>query len=347
MDLSLCRDAATWDSLVASHPFGHPLQCWGWGEVKAATGWQADRIALYDGGSLRAAAQVLTRRFPGLPVTMTYVPRGPVVSPTDSEALRALAGALKEHGRRRRSLFCKVDPAWTPSGGEDELGACGFVRSNDAVQVTDTYTIDLGRTEEEILADMRSKTRQYIRKAEREDTEIRRDVTGEYLSACYQVYEETSRRASFGLHPREYYQSLFDNYLADRQYLYVAIRHGEVLSFLWMVCAGPFAVEFYGGVSDAGQEWKSNYLLKWQAIREMKAAGYQVYDLNGRVNEGIAQFKQGFGPAATSWIGPYDAVYRPVLYSAWTRGLPLARRLTRRSGGRRGSDGTSLMAGVT
>jgi lipid II:glycine glycyltransferase (peptidoglycan interpeptide bridge formation enzyme) len=347
MDLSLCRDATTWDSLVASHPFGHPLQCWGWGEVKAATGWQADRLALYDSGNLRAAAQVLTRRFPGLPVTMTYVPRGPVVSPSDTDALRALARALKEHGRRRRSLFCKVDPAWTSTGDEERLGAAGFVKSGETVQVTDTYTIDLRQSEDEILAGMRSKTRQYIRKAEREETAIVRDISGEYLSACYQVYEETARRAGFGLHPRDYYETLFRSYLADRQYLYVAIRQGEVLSFLWMVCAGPFAVEFYGGVSNAGQEWKSNYLLKWHAIREMKATGYQVYDLNGRVNEGIAQFKQGFGPATTSWVGPYDAVYHSVLYSAWKRGLPLARRLARRSGGSQVADGTSLGAGVT
>ena len=119
---------------------------------------------------------------------------------------------------------------------------------------------------------------------------------------------------------------------AERQYLYVAMRHGDILSFLWLVGAGRHAVEFYGGVSDAGQEWKSNYLLKWHAIRDMKAAGYQVYDLNGRVNEGIAQFKQGFGPVETSWIGPFDDIYHPVLYSAWTHGLPLARRLAKRAG---------------
>jgi peptidoglycan pentaglycine glycine transferase (the first glycine) len=347
MDLSVCRDAATWDSLVASHPFGHPLQCWGWGEVKAATGWRADRLTLYDGSTLRAAAQVLTRRFPGLPVTMTYVPRGPVVSPTDTDALRALAAALKEHGRRQRSLFCKVDPAWPSTGETEHLGSAGFVRSSESVQVSDTYTIDLSQSEDEILAGMRSKTRQYIRKAEREETDIRRDLTGEYLPACYRVYEETARRAGFGLHPLDYYQNLFRSYLPDRQYLYVAIRHGDVLSFLWMVCAGPVAVEFYGGVGEAGQEWKSNYLLKWQAIREMRAAGYRVYDLNGRVNEGIAQFKQGFGPVSTSWVGPYDAVYHPVLYSAWKRGLPLARRLTRQAGGRSLAGGTSLGASVT
>ena len=83
---------------------------------------------------------------------------------------------------------------------------------------------------------------------------------------------------------------------------------------------------------DAGQEWKINYLRKWRAMQEMKVAGDEFYDLNGRVNEGISQFKQGFGPAETTWVGAFDAVYHPLLYAGWSRGLPLARRLLRRAG---------------
>lgn len=331
MELREIRDAGEWDALVAGHAYGHPLQCWGWGEVKKATGWRAARLAVFDGENFRAGAQVLTRPFPGVPLAMTYVPRGPVVDPEDGDALDALARGLRQYSRGQRAIFCKVDPAWLARTAHD-LAQAGFRASGETVQVTETYTIDLRQTEDAILAGMRSKTRQYIRKAEREETEIVRDTTGEHLGACYGIYEETARRAHFGLHPRAYYDDLFRDYPSDRQYLYVAYRHGVPLSFLWMVCAGRVAVEFYGGVADAGQELKSNYLLKWHAIREMKAAGYEVYDLNGRVNEGIAQFKQGFGPTETSWVGPYDAVYYPLLYSAWTRGLPVARRLARRAG---------------
>lgn len=331
MELREISDAATWDTAVHAHAYGHPLQCWGWGEVKRATGWLAHRLALYDGSHFRAGAQVLTRSFPGMPFTMTYVPRGPISAPHDSDALRELALGVRRHARDHRSIFCKVDPAW-PAGTPNALMAAGFRGSQDSVQVTNTYTIDLRQTEEVILAGMRSKTRQYIRKAEREQTVIVRDTTGEYLAACYAIYQETARRAGFGLHPKRYYDDLFRLYPADRQHLYVALCEGKPLSFLWIVSAGRYAVEFYGGVADAGHEFKSNYLLKWHAIQQMKAAGYEVYDLNGRVNEGIAQFKQGFGPAETTWIGPYDAVYHPVLYAAWVRGLPVARRIARRVG---------------
>jgi lipid II:glycine glycyltransferase (peptidoglycan interpeptide bridge formation enzyme) len=334
MQLREVCEAAEWDSLVAGHPLGHPLQCWGWGEVKHATGWGADRLAVFDGETFRAGAQVLTRRAPGVPVTMTYAPRGPVAAPDDAEALAALATGLRQHGRRRHAIFCKVDPAWVAGdlGSGDTLVEAGFGPSGETIQVTETYTIDLRQSEDAILAAMRSKTRQYIRKADREETVIVRDTSGEHLDACYEIYRQTALRAHFGLHPHAYYVDLFRLYPAERQYLYVALRAGEPLAFLWMVCAGRQAVEFYGGVSDAGQEWKSNYLLKWHTIQQMRAAGYEVYDLNGRVNEGIAQFKQGFGPAETSWIGPRDAVYHPLLYTAWTRGVPLARRLARSAG---------------
>jgi len=332
MELREVREAAEWDALVVDHPYGHPLQCWGWGEVKRASGWRAHRLAVFDGGAFRAGAQVLTRPFPArVPLAMTYAPRGPVASPDDTDALRALAEGLRRHGARQGSNFCKMDPAW-PDDTAHALLKAGFRPTTENVQVVDTYTIDLTQPEDAILAGMRSKTRQYIRKAEREETEIVRDTTGAWVNACYAMYGETARRAGFGLHPKAYYADLFRLYPAARQYLYVALRHGTPLSFLWMVCAGRQAVEFYGGVADAGQEWKSNYLLKWHAIRQMKAGGYAIYDLNGRVNEGISQFKQGFGPTETTWAGPFDAVYRPMLYTAWARGLPLARRLLRRAG---------------
>ena len=330
MELREITDAATWDQAVANHPFGHPLQCWGWGEVKRAAGWRAHRLAVYDGGQFRAGAQVLTRPLPGVPLTMLYAPRGPVVAPDDGDALALLARGLRAQARGQHAIFCKIDPAW-PAGTVNALASAKFQPSQDTIQVTDTYTIDLRQPEDAILAGMRSKTRQYIRKAEREETEIIRDTTGEHLAACYAIYEETARRAGFGLHTKAYYENLYRLYPGERQYLYIARRHGTPLSFLWMVCAGRQAVEFYGGVADAGQDFKSNYLLKWHAIQAMKAAGYETYDLNGRVNEGIAQFKQGFGPAETSWIGPYDAVYHAMLYAGWALGLPLARRMMRRA----------------
>jgi lipid II:glycine glycyltransferase (peptidoglycan interpeptide bridge formation enzyme) len=324
---------SAWDGLIARHPQAHPLQLWGWGEVKREAGWIPWRVAVtgHD-GELRAAAQVLVRRVPRVPLCMLYIPRGPVVAPDDIQALEEMMIAIGGYGRSVGAIFCKIDPPWLV-GTTHALADAQFHPSTAGVQATETFTIDLTKSEDDLFGAMRSKTRQYIRKAEREAIEIVRDTTGEWLPACYEIFRETAQRAQFGLHPRSYYDAIFRLCDPERHYLYIARREGQPLAFLWMACAGRFAVELYGGVSDAGQEYKSNYLLKWHAIREMRADGYQVYDLNGRVNDGISQFKQGFGPDEAAWIGPFDRVYHPLMYQAWTRALPLARRFLSRDAG--------------
>ena len=334
MQVREITDGQEWDALIATHPQAHPLQTWGWGDVKHASGWGVWRVAVTDeDGTLRAAAQVLRRQIPRLPLSMIYAPRGPVIDPMDGAALEVLSGAIRQHADKVGAIFFKIDPAW-PAGTEHVLARAKFAPSNEPVQVTDTYTLDLTKSEDDLLKKgMKSKTRQYINKGVTEGAEIIRDTTGEYLEACYQIYTETSRRAKFGLHPREYYDQIFRLYDPARQYLYISLREGVPLSFLWLACFGKHAVELYGGVSDAGKEYHSNYTLKWHGIKAMKAAGYTLYDLNGRVTEGIKQFKEGFGPDETLWIGPYDRVYHPVMYSAWTRALPLAKRFLAREGG--------------
>ncbi|OQY22451.1 MAG: hypothetical protein B6I34_05820, partial [Anaerolineaceae bacterium 4572_32.1] len=57
-------DDARWDTFVTQSPAGHLLQSSRWGELKARFGWQVERLALEQGGELRAGAQILFRRLP-------------------------------------------------------------------------------------------------------------------------------------------------------------------------------------------------------------------------------------------------------------------------------------------
>ncbi|MFN8448622.1 MAG: peptidoglycan bridge formation glycyltransferase FemA/FemB family protein [Anaerolineae bacterium] len=65
-----------WDAFVAGQPRAHVLQQSAWGELKAAYGWGVDRVALADGDSMVAGAQLLFRRCPSGMSTMAYLPMG-------------------------------------------------------------------------------------------------------------------------------------------------------------------------------------------------------------------------------------------------------------------------------
>src|SRR3954470_9619631 len=72
---------ARWDAFIAAQPRAHVLQQAAWGDLKAAFGWEAERIALTNPqDEIVAAAQLLFRRLPFHLGTMAYLAMGPLVT---------------------------------------------------------------------------------------------------------------------------------------------------------------------------------------------------------------------------------------------------------------------------
>lgn len=316
MNLSEITDPAEWDQFVQDHPYGHPLQLWAWGELKRHNGWRVVRLRSGEFG-----AQVLM--FPVMQKVVAYIPRGPLCPPSARPTM-ALLSELSNWARQQNAIYLKIEPTWPTA----DMPA-GWKPSKEEILLSHTYTIDLTKSEDDILAAMRSKTRQYIRQAERNGVSIERvDKNGD-LSDFWRVYRDTATRAGFGLHALDYYRKLHQLY-ADNSRLYYARIDNKVEAFLWVVSGAGTALELYGGVTDKGGDEKANYLLKWHAIKAAQAAGDKLYDFSGRLNDGVSQFKAGFGPDETNYVGSYDKVLKPLYYVGWNTLLPALKPLGRR-----------------
>ena len=55
IELQKCGDKEQWDEFILEQD-GHPLQLWGWGQVKAGHGWSAERVFAYDDDKIVGAA---------------------------------------------------------------------------------------------------------------------------------------------------------------------------------------------------------------------------------------------------------------------------------------------------
>jgi peptidoglycan pentaglycine glycine transferase (the first glycine) len=325
MKLAEITDREAWDKWVNASSFGHPLQLWGWGETKRASGWTPVRLALIDGETWVAAAQVLTWPIPKIGRPIAYIPRGPVGDPKD-HGTRQLIAEIVKWARWEKAIYLRIEPAWQASS----LGR-GWKRARNSLQKHETFTIDLRKSEDEILEQMSHKHRQYIRKSERDGVSVVRAEPQDDMAAMIDIYQQTAKRAGFGIHSNDYYASLYLE-LGEHSYLYYAMYEGKPVAFLWLAAAGKTAYELYGGVVPAGADMKANYCLKWQAIRDMKTAGFEIYDFNGRLNEGVSRFKEGFGPDETDYVGTYDFPINLIAYHVWENLWPLAKPIGRRLG---------------
>lgn len=311
-----------WDEYVLENS-GHPLQLWGWGEVKAAHGWYAERLLGYDmDKNIVGGAQVVVRRLPWPFKALAYVPRGPVGSVDHaSEFLDALANYAKS---RFGAVVLTIEPDWC------ELPSLvqGWQQSHNTILIPRTLILDLSKPQEELMSAMAKKTRQYIRKSSNEkDLVIRQVKDREDLDECLAIYHETARRAGFALHDDQYYYDIFDK-LGEASPVFAAFHDGKPVAFLWLAISASTAFELYGGINDRGQELRANYALKWHTVHKMKEWGVGKYDMNGLLNDGVSTFKQGFASHEDMLVGTYDMSLSP-LYFIYSKVLPFGKKLIR------------------
>jgi len=198
------------------------------------------------------------------------------------------------------------------------------------VQPPDSTILDLDRSEEEILAGMKAKWRYNIRLAEKKGVIVSEEGRSG-LDIFFGLYEETSRRDRIAIHPRAYYETLFEvagdqagGEGADLR-LWVARFEGEALAAIITLFYNGSATYLYGASSDSRRSLMPAYALQWSAIRAARSAGCSSYDFYGipprddpdHPMGGLYRFKTGFGGRLVHYPGSWDFAYRPFLYGFW------------------------------
>jgi lipid II:glycine glycyltransferase (peptidoglycan interpeptide bridge formation enzyme) len=334
--VTVVDDPQLWDAEV-DRLGGHPLQLWGWGQVKSEGAWTAHRVEVSRDGATLGLAQVLVRPLPSRFKSLCYVPRGPVVAGDPDgdgdDAMRSgVTRAVVDWCRTTiGGVGVTLEPDW-PLGTPLDLP--GAQPAPNPILYSKTLILDLRKTDDELMAVMAKKTRQYIRKSGREDLEFRSVVTDAELDACLVIYRETAERAGFGLHPDEYYR-LVRSELGEHSPIFAAFArsrddgpHDRPVAFVWFAASARTSFELYGGMDEEGQQLRANYGLKWHAIRSMRERGVVRYDVNGLLNDGISTFKRGFADHEDELLGSIDVPFSP-LYGVWNKALPLAKKAVR------------------
>ncbi|MCG2801286.1 MAG: peptidoglycan bridge formation glycyltransferase FemA/FemB family protein [Cellulomonas sp.] len=315
-------DRAAWETHVLALG-GHPLQLWGWGEVKSAGNWTARRVLVRQGAAVVGAAQVLVRRLPWPLQRLSYVPRGPALAAgADRDAVTAAVVAWARI--RVGGAAITLEPQW-PVG--TVLDVPGSRPAAQRVLVPDTLVLDLTRTQDELQSAMSKTTRKQIRRSARTEL-VYREVTDAELPACLAVYHEVADRAGFALHPDEYYLRVRAELGPEHSPVFAAFDGDRPVAFLWLAASDRTAFELYGGATEAGQELHANFSLKWTAICAMQARGLAEYDMNGLLNDGISTFKRSFADHEDHLVGAIDVPFG-LTYRLWTVAAPAAKRVLR------------------
>src|SRR2546423_4452381 len=180
--------------------------------------------------------------------------------------------------------------------------------------------MDLGQDQEALLGAMRKKTRQYIRKAEREGVVTERTTA---LARFHRLLRGVAERDRFGIHDLAYFATLAEAF-GDAMHILMARVEGEDVGALLVIRMGDRAWELFGGWSGAHAEQRPFYLLKWRSLMLMQQLGVRRYDMwglaEGKELAGVENFKLGFGGEGATRIGALETPVTRPLFPLWRFG---------------------------
>jgi lipid II:glycine glycyltransferase (peptidoglycan interpeptide bridge formation enzyme) len=142
-----------------------------------------------------------------------------------------------------------------------------------------TAVIDLKKSEEEILSDMKPKGRYNIKLAAKKWVEVSIvDKTDENINAYYNLMLETTSRDKFSWNTLLYYKN-FLNLLGDSKLL-LSKKDGVIIAGGIFIFDKEFSIYYYWA-STSKKEYRNlmaPYLLQWEAIKYAKKIGSKIYD---------------------------------------------------------------------
>lgn len=197
------------------------------GKLRKQNGFGVDFLGVFDEDKLVAAAMVTSkvRRFNKKDF---YCPRGPLMDYNNKELVEYFIEKLKDFAKKNGGYGLRIDPYVIKQqrdingdiveGGEDNLNAIdnlkslGFKKVPVArrEQVAWMFSLDIdGKTEDQIMKEMSSSTRQRVRRTERIGIDIR-ELKKDELGAFQDILDETAERKSFHSRDLKYHEDMYD-----------------------------------------------------------------------------------------------------------------------------------------
>lgn len=319
------REKKIWENFLLSdqvevHPF---FQSWNWGEVQKALQNDVTHLGLYHNKKLVGIC--LCVRIQARRGTYIHLRHGPVLSDFISQFPEFLI-EMKKYAKEKKVDFLRMSPILDATSFDiSYLRNLGFrnapIHNMDA---ENAWVLDLEKTEDELLQNMRKTTRYLVRKAQKMPIEIIETKNLKDFEDFDTLYRITSKRHGFVPH-RGMKEEIEIFGKDDQARLFLAKFEKKVIAGAIIIFYGDQAIYHHAASDDAYREIPAPYLLQWEIIRAAKKRGKKVYNFWGVIPEnkpnhpwrGLTLFKTGFGGRRVDAIHAQDLPLNPLYWKTF------------------------------
>ena len=311
------KEPDVWENFLLTHAPKSLFQSWAWGDVQERLGVRVWRLGFYENDVLVAIAQIM--KVAARRGTFLHVRHGPVFKEQKREYWKEVLAHIVDFGKQEMAWFIRIGPLIEDCPANRALFS-SFGLKPAAIHAMDAeycWVLELSQPEEQLLAGMRKTTRYELRHAQKLGVVIEQSTEPKDLDAFFELYKETSDRHGFV--PHQGIREEFEVYAGQNKAVLLLGKHeGKTLAGAIILFYGNQGIYHHG--ASLSSKIPASYLVQWEAIRQAKNRGMNVYNFWGIAPEnkikhpwrGITLFKKGFGGREIEYIHAHDLPISPL-----------------------------------
>lgn len=294
----------------------NPLQSWEWGEVREKNGNKIIRIGEFFEDKLINVFLISLHKIPKINYFIGYCPRSTIPSVEVCEF-------IKKYCQQNDIITVKFEPY-----EKNNNNVIPYLKKSNFQLFPDwTQVLDLKRTDDELLRNLKSKTRYNIRLAEKKGLKVIEKTDDAGFEIFAKLYFETCKRQKYFGHNLKYHQTVFQHLKNHISHILIVYFENTPLAAYELFLFNKNLYYVYGGSSDEYRNFMGTNLLMWETIKFGKASGAEQLDMWGSLSPdfdeknpwaGFTKFKEGYSTEYVQFVGSFDLVVNPILYSIYS-----------------------------
>ena len=332
MEIKEIKDKNIWENFLLERQEKTFLQSWNWGEFQQKIGNKSWRFGIYDNQKLVSIAlvvKIIAKRG-----TFLLIQHGPTfrnyksqITNSKFQILNTLLNKLKEIAKEENCSFIRVASLLTRNKENKKLFKnLGFIEASMHANAYEaTLKLNLKPSEEKLLSQMRKTTRYLIKQAQKNrEIEIFQSKNIEDVKIFEKLQQEVVKKQNFIPFSLEYLKNEFGVFNKDNQIsLFFGKYQGKIIAGSFVIFWSKIGFYHCAALLPEFRKVPINYLLQWEAIKEAKKRGCDLYDFWGYVDPkkepnhpwaGPTLFKMGFSGRSYEYIKTQDL---PLSWKYW------------------------------
>ena len=251
------------------------------------------------------------------------IPCGPLLDYKDKKTVKAAFEKIAEIAKKEKCVFVRVRPQLINTPENLQLLAdLGLKKSPMHLAAEHTVIIDLTKPEDELLANMRRQTRYEVRRAAKQGIAVEKSQSEEIFKEFHKVQAETAKRQGF-VPPNLRTLMAEKEAFGDNIAIYVTkTDDGKPIAYGMIIKDGKEGDYYEAASTELNRKMPGAYALLWQVMKDLKAEGYERFNLwgiapPGQPNHryaGVTTFKTGFGGEVVEYVPAHDMVISRTKY---------------------------------